>query len=60
MGKADLYNKLEIWIENSKDVDEIRNAFIEVISNNEIDFRCLYSDHKESIEKEFARDQAAN
>jgi hypothetical protein len=52
-----IYEKLELWAENTNDINNLRNAFIEVISNNKVNLDGLYNDHKKSIEREVTKDQ---
>lgn len=50
------FEKLENWAENTNDIAELRNAFIEVISNNKVNEIDVYNDHKKSIDKTNAKD----
>lgn len=55
-----LFSKIESWAESTNDIEELRNAFIEVISNNNVDLEGLYRDHKTSIDRDFQRDKHLN
>ena len=51
------YEKLELWAENTNEINFLRDAFIEVISNNKVNLDEVYNDHKSSIEREVSKDQ---
>lgn len=52
----DVYEKLELWIENTKNISELRDAFIETINNNECDLEAIYNIHKKSVDIQVNKD----
>lgn len=50
------FEKLENWALHTKDIESLRNAFIEVIANNKVNLADVYNDHKKSIDKTNAKD----
>ena len=55
MKSNDLFSKIEIWVENSTNIDELKNALIETISNNNVNLEEIYNIHKKSIDKQFIK-----
>lgn len=50
------FEKLENWAENTKDISELRNAFIELMANNVVNLENVYNDHKKSVDRTNAKD----
>jgi len=52
-----LYNKLESVIENTNNIDLLKDMLIETIANNDVNLNALYNDHKKQIDTEFIKDK---
>lgn len=50
------FEKIENLIEQTNNINLLRDMLIETISNNEVDIDILYLDHKKEIEKAFNKD----
>lgn len=51
-----LYWKLVHWAENTNDINELKDAFIEIITNNDVNLLDFYNDHKKSIDETNTKD----
>lgn len=50
------FEKLENWALYTNDISGLRNTFIEVIANNQVNEEDIYLDHKKSIDKTNEKD----
>ena len=42
-------NKIIAWVENSNNINELKNALIEILDNNSVDLDELFRNHKNEI-----------
>ena len=42
-------DKIITWVENSKNINELKNALIEILDNNSVDLDELFRNHKNEI-----------
>ena len=42
-------NKIIAWVEKSNNINELKNALIEILDNNSVDLDELFRNHKKEI-----------